>query len=174
MELIAIILIVFLILLIRSGSKGYKEKKKTKSYRDYDVSKRSSPHPNDTVLGNAEPRGSKKDAEIQMEAWNRIKHILSDFTIAGTYYRTQEEIFCAENLQIGEELVLEKEPTNEFDKNAIKVLTEDGYHIGYIPKKLCRMFNDILVGCEYRVLVNKIVNASSAPYVHVKVEILDE
>ena len=36
------------------------------------------------------------------------------------------------------------------------------------------MFNDILVGCEYRVLVNKIVNASSAPYVHVKVEILDE
>lgn len=116
-----------------------------------------------------------REEELEQEqVWNRIKHILSDFTIAGTYYRTQEEIFCAENLQIGEELVLEKEPTNEFDKNAIKVLTEDGYHIGYIPKELCRMFNDILVGCEYRVLVNKIVNASSAPYVHVKVEILDE
>ena len=55
-----------------------------------------------------------REEELEQEqVWNRIKHILSDFTIAGTYYRTQEEIFCAENLQIGEELVLEKEPTNE-------------------------------------------------------------
>lgn len=67
MELVAIILIVFLILLIRSGSKGYKEKKKTKSYRDYDVSKRSSPHPNDTVLGNAEPTKTDYLQEIQRE-----------------------------------------------------------------------------------------------------------
>lgn len=109
-----------------------------------------------------------------MEAWNKIRNILSDFTVAGTYYRTLEDINRAENLQIGEELILEKEPTNEFDVNAIKVVTNDSYHIGYIPKYLCRMFNEILVGCEYRVLVNKIVNGQNAPYVHIKVEILDE
>lgn len=174
MELVAIILIVFFIFLVRSFKKDYPEKKQTKSYKDYDVSKRSSPHPNDTVLGNAEPHESRKNAESQREVWKKIEGILGDFIIAGTYYRTLEEISRAENLQVNEELILLKEPTNNFDKNAIKVVTKDNYHLGYIPKNLCRMFYDILEGCEYKVFVNKIVNAPNAPYVHARVEILNK
>lgn len=175
MELAIIALIIVLFFVIRSFNKSEGRKlKQTKSYKDYDVSKRSSPHPNDTVLGKAQSYESKWEIEKQRKAWDKIKSILSDFTITGTYYRTLEEISRAENLKIGEELILIKEPTNKFDGNAIKVVTKDNYHIGYIPENLCRMFNEILVGYEYRVLVNKIVNAPNAPYVHVKVEILDE
>lgn len=175
MEFVFIVFIVILFLGIRSfRSKGFHEKKQSKSYKDYDLTKRSSPHPNDTVLGKAEPKKLKEKVINEEDAWNKIIAILGDVSIMGTYYRTSEEIFRVENLQIGEELFLVREPSNNFDRNAIKVTTRDHFHIGYIPKELCRMFNDILVGCKYRVLVNKIVNAPNAPYVHVKVEILDE
>ena len=35
---------------------------------------------------------------------------------------------------IGEHsFTLEAEPTNPYDANAIKILAEDGHHIGYVP-----------------------------------------
>ena len=52
----------------------------------------------------------------------------------GLYYRTAAEQTRAMNLKPGEALRLEPEPTNPFDPNAVKVLTEDGFHIGYVSK----------------------------------------
>ena len=36
----------------------------------------------------------------------------------------------------GDKLVLEKEPDNEFDKNAIKIMTETKQTLGYISRNL--------------------------------------
>lgn len=50
------------------------------------------------------------------------------FQIAGVCYYE-----IPENLILGSSLNLMPEPTNEFDKNAVKVLTTDNKLIGYIP-----------------------------------------
>lgn len=174
MELVVIALIIVLFFVIRffNKSEGRKQKQ-TKSYRDFDVSQRSSPHPNDTVLGKAQPHEHKCETENQREAWDKIKSILNDVAISGTYYRNLDEIFRAEDLQIGEELFLVKELQNDFDKNALRVMTKDNYHIGYIPKNLCRMFNEVLLECEYHIFVSEVRKGSNAPYIHIKVEIVD-
>lgn len=174
MELAAIVLIIVFFFVICSYNKSEGRKQKhTKSYKDYDVSQRSSPHPNDTILGKAKPHESQWEIENQRKAWDKIKRILSDVTISGTYYRNLDEIFRAEDLQIGEELFLVKEPRNDFDKNALRVMTNDNYHIGYIPKNLCRIFNEALLECEYHVFVSEVRKGSNAPYIHIKVEIVD-
>lgn len=54
------------------------------------------------------------------------------FAVKGLQYRDEEAQDAAYSLEEGDDLVLEKEPDNEYDKNAIKVLTIDGYHIGYV------------------------------------------
>lgn len=49
------------------------------------------------------------------------------------------EVFEFEDVEFGEYIYFEKEPDNEFDKNAIKVMVRMSngkkYHIGYVPKK---------------------------------------
>lgn len=37
-------------------------------------------------------------------------------------------------LLVGERLLLLREPTNPFDKNAVAVMSEDGVKLGYIPR----------------------------------------
>jgi hypothetical protein len=46
-----------------------------------------------------------------------------------------------DSLQKGEEVKLEREPDNSFDPNAVKVLTEKGEKIGYLPGKLAQSMN---------------------------------
>ncbi|QGT99510.1 hypothetical protein SYNTR_0917 [Candidatus Syntrophocurvum alkaliphilum] len=43
---------------------------------------------------------------------------------------------CEKNnyLNLGDQLSLELEPTNEYDENAIKILDKQGSHVGYIPR----------------------------------------
>jgi hypothetical protein len=177
MELFFIIIfgIVVYIIIYKSSKRDSPKSNRSQSisYKDFDISKRSSPHPNDTIIGNAQPTKPKGKVVSEEEIWSKVRNILSDISIVGTFYRTPEEISRAEGLRIGEELVLVKEPENNFDKNAIKVMTKDNYHIGYIPKNLCRMFNDILIGCTYRVFVSEIRMAPNAPYIYIKVEIIE-
>lgn len=39
-------------------------------------------------------------------------------------------------LKAGEELLLEREPKNKYDRNAIKILTSENKHLGYVNRKL--------------------------------------
>jgi len=119
---------------------------------------------------------SKKKQEVSDRdklAFLKIKSILSDVCVPGVYYRTLDEISRIENLQEGEELVLFREPGNSYDRNAIKVMTKDGYVIGYIPKNLCRLFNEILAEYEYCIFVNRISPGINAPYVYIRAIIKD-
>lgn len=59
--------------------------------------------------------------------------------IRGIYYRSKREIAAARMCAIGDTLILEPEADNEFDKNAVKVYTMEGFHIGYIEAKYSKI-----------------------------------
>ena len=74
-----------------------------------------------------------KDKGYHVTVWpkdNRIGEVL-EFTIAGMSYRDDIDDYLGEHVG-----TLEAEPTNEYDHNAIKILTEDGHHVGYVPKDI--------------------------------------
>ncbi len=52
---------------------------------------------------------------------------------------SSREIFAG-TVKVGDILKHEKEPTNKFDPNAVKIL-KDSIHLGYIKKVHCRIFN---------------------------------
>jgi len=52
--------------------------------------------------------------------------------IAGTYYAHTEEV--EPSLNIGDLLVLKREPENEYDKLAVMILNEHGRKLGYVPR----------------------------------------
>jgi hypothetical protein len=62
-----------------------------------------------------------------------IKH-----TIVGTNFIKNPDVNLHDlikNLRPGTALLLQREPDNRFDKFAVKVLTPDGIHIGYVAKQ---------------------------------------
>jgi len=74
-----------------------------------------------------------KDKGYHVTVWpkdNRIGEVL-EFTIAGMSYRDDIDDYLGEHVG-----TLESEPTNEYDPNAIKILAEDGHHVGYVPKDM--------------------------------------
>ena len=56
------------------------------------------------------------------------KHEGEEFSIAGINHRKGIAAYVGDL-----DCALVPEPTNEFDPNAIKVVAEDGHHLGYIP-----------------------------------------
>lgn len=64
------------------------------------------------------------------------------FALKGLNYRNEEEQAAAEDLEEGDELILEAEPANKYDPFAIKVLTTDGFHIGYVEATKCRFISE--------------------------------
>lgn len=82
------------------------------------------------------------------------------FYIAGPrHYLGCEGKLCDRsiNVEVNENLILELEPTNIYDKNAIKVCKEDGELIGYIPRYYSReLINLINKGWKYTVKVYEV------------------
>lgn len=66
------------------------------------------------------------------------------FQVAGLYYRPYYNQHRAAQLKINEPLQLIAEPDNNFDPNAIKVMTMDNVEIGYMPKNLAAQWNAFL------------------------------
>lgn len=65
--------------------------------------------------------------------------------VKGNYFRpaSAKEVF--NELQDGDTLILEPEPTNQYDPNAIKVIEpESGEFIGYIQKELSPSVAELL------------------------------
>lgn len=55
--------------------------------------------------------------------------------LVGVNFRPSEAKNRVRDLAIGEEVFLLREPTNQYDANAIRVLTSDDHFIGYIDSK---------------------------------------
>lgn len=62
-----------------------------------------------------------------------------EFDIAGTSYRKGLMKYTGEFKGR-----LEEEPTNEYDPKAIKILAEDGHHVGYVPKGMTDSIRDFM------------------------------
>lgn len=56
------------------------------------------------------------------------------FYIAGVQFRPTSSQKLLKELEVGDELTLELEPTNQYDANAVKIISGEE-HLGYVPKK---------------------------------------
>ena len=71
-----------------------------------------------------------------------------EFFIAGVQFRPQVEIRAtASVLKPGDVLLLEPEPTNRFDPNAVQIIyPEEQIFLGYVPKKFSSEVSGLLEG----------------------------
>lgn len=69
--------------------------------------------------------------------------------IVGIKYRGDEAYQRYKELMEGEKLLLVMEPDNPYDENAIKVLTQDGIHIGYLAKDYAKKLQSYLDSVSY-------------------------
>jgi tricorn protease-like protein len=56
-------------------------------------------------------------------------------TLVGVSHRTLEEKLLVKDLAEGDEVFLIRDPENEYDSNAIKVIDADNNHLGFITSK---------------------------------------
>ncbi len=61
--------------------------------------------------------------------------LLLECQIHGSHYYDCLSLLKAEKLFVGEPVILQREPNNEYDSNAIEVLTQNKVKLGYIPKR---------------------------------------
>ena len=114
----------------------------------------------------------KKQNEENAAKFPKIEYSLQDTCIycdvVGTSYRDSVAIERARNLQNYEPVVLEWEPENVKDIHAVKVLTQDAYHIGYIPANVAIEIYDKLEN-----VLHSVVNGNSygydAPYISIAI-----
>ncbi len=59
--------------------------------------------------------------------------LLFDSYIAGTTHIKDESVF--DEIKVGDKLILQREPDNRFDENAILILDGKRRKLGYIPEK---------------------------------------
>ena len=73
------------------------------------------------------------DKSYHVSVWpkNYSQFDVVEFNIAGLTHRDNIDNYLGEFVGI-----LQPEPTNPYDNNAIKVLASDGHHVGYVPKDM--------------------------------------
>ena len=76
-----------------------------------------------------------KDKGYHVSVWPKDQGMQNldyiEFDIAGMSYRENIDEYIGEHSG-----TLEAEPTNPYDANAVKILAEDGHHVGYVPKDM--------------------------------------
>lgn len=106
----------------------------------------------------------KRKAQEKFEREKKIREALSeeykdcveiDFEVKGVFARSKAAKDIVLAMEVGEEVKLRKEPTNPYDRNAVKVIAER-HHVGYIPKKASRFVTELIdnkrivkVFCKY-------------------------
>lgn len=88
------------------------------------------------------------------------------FEVAGLSYRPKEAQERAEILMSNESIYLEKEPTNPYDSNAIKVYSSDHVHLGYVPKYLCSEILEKMDDDTVIAYVDYVKSGRYCPFVH--------
>lgn len=90
--------------------------------------------------------------------------------VKGTSYRPSKDICAARMLEKGDTVILQREPDNEHDPNAIQVMTRTGNVIGYVDKEyselLSHNFNRLIASVES-------IKNRKLPFISIKVTISD-
>ena len=99
--------------------------------------------------------------------------LLVDFEIAAA--RHYDLLTVADQLQIGTELIMEREPNNEHDPYAVVVKTVSLAKLGYVPMSHSSAISEMLdhVGRGYHAVINRIdlANQSSDEWITMQVEV---
>lgn len=66
---------------------------------------------------------------------------------AGVFYRDMSVV--EDELEAGDLLFLKREPDNPYDENAIMLTTEEGYMVGYIPRRINTQPKNLMDGGKY-------------------------
>lgn len=77
-------------------------------------------------------REKEKDYYTRIEL--KDDEIVDVIKVVGMKFKDKEEKEAAAKLKVGDKLLLVYDKWNYYDKNAIKVYTEDGYNIGYVAR----------------------------------------
>jgi len=77
-------------------------------------------------------------------------------SLAGLSFRGHDAREAVQNLEVGEELTIEREPSNQYHGNAVRVIAAD-VHVGYIERNVA----DTMAvwydeGYDYRCIVDDI------------------
>lgn len=65
----------------------------------------------------------------------KLKSSSLEYNIAGINFRKGIEYYVCNNWEEAYDAMLIPEPTNEYDRNAIRVeIAQDGHHVGYVSK----------------------------------------
>lgn len=82
-----------------------------------------------------------------------------EFDVAGTRH-CQDVKKCKDLIEINDKLILELEPDNKYDPNAIKVIyTKNGvkYHLGYVPRYYSKALSELLEkNVEYSAMIQSL------------------
>jgi hypothetical protein len=97
-----------------------------------------------------------------LEARERVRPIhRGDFIVAGAGRSAERRTAC-EGLQVGERVVLEREPDNHHDANAILILDTAGDELGYVPREDAAVMAPLLdAGGWVEATVKKVIEARS-------------
>ena len=99
------------------------------------------------------------------------KHGFFFTKLAGVSFEGRQ--YIAASLNIGDILYFEREPSNPYDKFAVKVMTSNNQQVGYISKQFSEQIStNILNGVKYNVTVSSITGGGfdSNYGVNIKVE----
>ena len=93
--------------------------------------------------------------------------------IAGISFEGRQSLI--QSLSVGVELFLQRQPDNFYDKNAIKILTKEGEHLGFINRELAEgMAYAMDNGNKYRVQITDITGSADKNFgVNIEIEKVD-
>jgi len=75
---------------------------------------------------------SKDEERAERERNRPIEHF--DFMIAGAKYEGRPAII-KRHVRVPDEVQLARDPDNRYSRNAVKVVTASGRHIGFVPEE---------------------------------------
>ena len=84
------------------------------------------------------PVGSDKGYHVSVWPKNQPTGGYIEFSIAGISYCGDLTDYLGEFIAI-----LDPEPSNPYDANAIKILAPDGHHVGYVPRDFTDAVRDV-------------------------------
>lgn len=98
--------------------------------------------------------------------------LLFDSYVAGTTHIKDESVF--DDIKAGDKLILQREPENRFDDNAILVLDSKRRKLGYIPEKDNVVFARLMDAGKYLIAkVDRMESKGSFRQINISIYLVD-
>lgn len=111
---------------------------------------------------------------IKIDSIDNPKSEIPDivFEVKGLFYRSAQVQLEATLLEVGDQLLLEEEPDNEYDASAVKVLTPSGECIGYVDKDLCVLVGAMINHIDSCTIIKK--SRHQIPFITAQIKFKDK